>query len=61
MTAEELAADTLPPADLAAPACHCMPSVPWSQRRYDGVWEETGLEQRTCRECGASLTIEVTR
>lgn len=60
MTLDEQQADTQRPAQLAGEIpCHCPVSVPWAERRYDGVWEDLGLEQRTCRVCGASFTKEI--
>lgn len=62
MTSEEMAAPTEPPPYYAseAPDCGCKSSVPWERRRYDGTWNELSLEQRTCLECGFSLTREIT-
>lgn len=62
MSPEEQAADTQPPPYYAseAPDCFCTPSTPWDSRRYDGVWHEELLEQRTCLTCGASFTRELT-
>lgn len=57
MSPAEQAASTEPPYYASEePPCFCTPSVPWDDRKYDGTYEEGSCEQRTCRECGASLS-----
>lgn len=60
MTAEEMAADTVPPAGSVDLCCRCDDIAPWDQwidvKPWTDAWGRP-CEQRTCAVCGCSRSI----